>query len=64
MCRCNDGKPIKHACKKDYVWNSSICACEFVEHLKRIFGGLVITCDEFKDILETISITFNDKKAR
>ena len=62
-------KPIKHACKKDYAWNVSICACECDKNcdisilkkytcIKSTTDNLVITCDKIMDILEIVNIYF------
>lgn len=50
-------------CKKDYVWNPRACVCKINIYLKSNAGNLVITCNEIINVLDTVSINLNDKKA-
>ena len=44
-CRC-ERKNLKedHACKKDYIWNTTACSCENGKYLGNITGDPVIAC--------------------
>ena len=50
QCECKNW--IKyHVCEKDYICNTSTCACEFDKYLNNIIGDLVVTCDEIIDVV-------------
>ena len=54
MYRYEYKNPIKyHKCEKNYVWNSSTCACKINRYLKCNADDLVITCDEVIDVVAT-----------
>ena len=62
--------PIKHlVCKKGYIRNLSVCACEINEYLKnytymkRLIDDSVITCDEIINAADTVPIYSIDNKA-
>lgn len=62
--------PIKHlVCKKNYIRNLSVCACEINEYLKsytymkRLIDDSVITCDEIINAADTVPIYSIDNKA-
>ena len=51
-------------CKENYVWNSSMCACEIdYAYMKSLINDSVISCDEIIDVLDNVLINLNDKKA-
>ena len=65
-CLCEYKKPIRYrACKENYSWNPSACACECdqdfetgefwknCEFMKIHVGDLIVTCDEIKETPES-----------
>ena len=51
----------RHACEKDYVWNSATCNCKNGKYLTSIMDDSVITCDEI--IEERVATNLRENKA-
>ena len=50
---------IHHICEKDYIWNTSTCACENWKYLASIMDDSVITCDEVIESYDEETILFD-----
>ena len=50
----------RHACEKDYVWNSATCNCKNGKYLTSIMDDSVITCDEI--IEERVATNLRENK--
>ena len=50
-------------CKEDYVWNSSTYDCEINRYLEKIADDLEIACNKIIDVINTVLVKLNDKKA-
>ena len=62
--------PVRHTCKKSYIWNPITCACEVDRYFKNIIGYSVVTYNEiidavaklYEDPTKTTPISFNQKR--